>query len=61
VRLPDASAYSAISESDRRFRLAVKRVVAGVLDRLADELDSAPDPGTAVRLLAETIRNEDAS
>jgi hypothetical protein len=48
------------SEEDRSFRLAVKRVIADVLDRAVDAVKDTDDPVLALRLLGDEIRNEDA-
>jgi len=61
VKGPDVNPYSAIDEKDRRFRQAVKRVVADVLDRIAGDIDAGIDPVMAIRHAAYIIRNEEST
>lgn len=51
---------SPFDENDRQFRLAVKRVVADVLDRIGRDIQLGMDPAMAIRNVAWHIRNEDA-
>jgi len=51
---------SPFDENDRAFRLAVKRVVADVLDRIGRDIMAGVPPEMALRNVAWTIRNEDA-
>jgi hypothetical protein len=61
VRGPDVNAYTVIDEKDRRFRQAVKRVVADVLDRIAGDIECGIDPVMAIHHAAHMIRNEEST
>jgi len=51
---------SIFDENDRAFRLAVKRVMADVLDRIGRDVSAGIPLELAVRNIAWSIRNEDA-
>lgn len=50
---------SPFDENDRAFRVAVKRVVADVLDKIREDINSGTDPMIALDYVAQEIRNED--